>query len=146
MILRPPLSTLTDTLLPYATLFRSFPRVIARLDEAVELVADRAESPDQNPIRAAGTDDARLWGPPPGGYGSGILPVLEQGSWRTQADLAEVYLAWSGFAYGRDRHGDADPDGMARRFSALELAVKNQDNREQALLQPEHYPQHTRRT
>src|SRR3546814_6972715 len=90
MILRPPLSTLTDTLLPYATLFRSFPHVIALLDEAVELVADLAESPDQNPIAAAGTDDARIWGPPPGGYGSGILPVLEQRSEEHTSELQSL--------------------------------------------------------
>jgi cobaltochelatase CobN len=131
-----------DVTLRISGFFRdAFPHVIALLDEAVELVADLAESPDQNPIAAAGTDDARIWGPPPGGYGSGILPVLEQGSWRTQADLAEVYLAWSGFAYGRDRHGDADPDGMARRFAAIQVAVKNQDNREHDIFDSDDYLQ-----
>jgi cobaltochelatase CobN len=67
--------------------------------------------------------------------------VLEQGSWRTQADLAEVYLAWSGFAYGRSRHGDADPEGMARRFASIEVAVKNQDNREHDIFDSDDYLQ-----
>jgi len=131
-----------DVTLRISGFFRdAFPHVIALLDEAVELVAGLDEPPDQNPVRAAGTDDARIWGPPPGGYGSGILPVLEQGSWRTQADLADVYLAWSGFAYGRDRHGDADPHGMARRFAAIEIAVKNQDNREHDIFDSDDYLQ-----
>ncbi|MFP5321427.1 MAG: cobaltochelatase subunit CobN [Acidimicrobiia bacterium] len=131
-----------DVTLRISGFFRdAFPHVIALLDEAVALVAGLDEPPEQNPVRAAGTDDARLWGPPPGGYGSGILPVLEQGSWRTQADLAEVYLAWSGFAYGRDRHGQADPDGMARRFAAIQVAVKNQDNREHDIFDSDDYLQ-----
>jgi cobaltochelatase CobN len=98
-------------------------------------------SHDHTPVRAAGANDARLWGPPPGGYGSGVLPVIEQGSWRTQADLADVYLAWSGFAYGRDRHGDADGDAMRRRFAAIEIAVKNQDNREHDIFDSDDYLQ-----
>jgi cobaltochelatase CobN len=131
-----------DVTLRISGFFRdAFPHVIALLDDAVALVAALDEGNDVNPVRAAGADDARMWGPPPGGYGSGILPLLEQGSWRTQADLAEVYLAWSGFAYGRHRHGDADPEAMRRRFAAIEIAVKNQDNREHDIFDSDDYLQ-----
>ena len=131
-----------DVTLRISGFFRdAFPHVIELLDDAVALVAALDEPAGQNPIAAVGALDARLWGPPPGGYGSGILPVLEQGSWRSQADLAEVYLAWSGFAYGRGRHGDADPDGMRRRFSVIEVAVKNQDNREHDIFDSDDYLQ-----
>ncbi len=45
----------------------AFPGVVTMLDDAVGLVAARDdESPEQNPIRAAGTDDARVFGPGPG--------------------------------------------------------------------------------
>jgi cobaltochelatase CobN len=70
-----------------------------------------------------------------------VLAVIEQGSWRTQADLADVYLAWSGFAYGRARHGDADGEAMRRRFAAIEIAVKNQDNREHDIFDSDDYLQ-----
>jgi cobaltochelatase CobN len=120
-----------DITLRISGFFRdAFPHVIDLLDDAVRLAGGLDEPDEDNPVRAAGTNDPRLWGPPPGGYGSGIGALLEQRSWRTDADLAEVYLAWSGFAYGRGRHGTADPDGMRRRFAAIEVAVKNQDNRE----------------
>jgi cobaltochelatase CobN len=131
-----------DVTLRISGFFRdAFPHVIELLDDAVSLVAGLDEDGEANPIRAAGAGEPRLWGPPPGGYGSGILPVLEQGSWRSQADLAEVYLAWSGFAYGRGRHGVADPAGMRRRFSAIEVAVKNQDNREHDIFDSDDYLQ-----
>jgi cobaltochelatase CobN len=131
-----------DLTLRISGFFRdAFPHVIELLDDAVQLVATLDEDADSNPVRTAGGEDARMWGPPPGGYGSGILPMLEAGSWRDQADLAEVYLSWSGFAYGRDRHGEEAPEGMRRRFSAIEVAVKNQDNREHDIFDSDDYLQ-----
>ncbi len=134
-----------DVTLRISGFFRdAFPHVIELLDDAVRLVAaidDSEEDDTQNPVRVNGADDARLYGPPPGGYGSGILPVLESKNWRTDADLAEVYLAWSGFAYGRDRFGEAAPEAMARRFAAIEVAVKNQDNREHDIFDSDDYLQ-----
>jgi cobaltochelatase CobN len=131
-----------DVTLRISGFFRdAFPHLVALLDDAVHLAGDRDEPPELNPVRAGGTEDARIWGPPPGGYGSGILPMIERGSWRTDADLAEVYLAWSGFAYGRDRFGEAAPEAMRRRFAAIEVAVKNQDNREHDIFDSDDYLQ-----
>jgi cobaltochelatase CobN len=131
-----------DVTLRISGFFRdAFPHLVALLDDAVRLVGGLDEAGGDNPVRAAGTGDARIFGPPPGGFGSGILPVIERGSWRTDADLAEVYLAWSGFAYGRDRRGEAAPEAMRRRFAAIEVAVKNQDNREHDIFDSDDYLQ-----
>ena len=132
-----------DVTLRISGFFRdAFPHLVALLDDAVRLVAARHdESDDDNPVRAAGDADARIFGPPPGGYGSGILPVLERGSWRTDADLAEVYLQWSGFSYRRGAMGHAEPEAMRRRFAAIDIAVKNQDNREHDIFDSDDYLQ-----
>ncbi len=131
-----------DVTLRISGFFRdALPHLVDLLDDAVRLVAGLDEDPADNPVRAAGTDDARIWGPPPGGYGTGILPLIERGSWRTDADLAEVYLAWSGFAYGRGRAGEPAPEAMRRRFAAIEVAVKNQDNREHDIFDSDDYLQ-----
>jgi cobaltochelatase CobN len=131
-----------DVTLRISGFFRdALPHLVSLLDDAVRLVAGLDESDADNPVRAAGATDARIWGPPPGGYGTGILPLIERGSWRTDADLAEVYLAWSGFAYGRHRFGDAAPQEMRRRFAAIEVAVKNQDNREHDIFDSDDYLQ-----
>ncbi|MFP5320006.1 MAG: cobaltochelatase subunit CobN [Acidimicrobiia bacterium] len=132
-----------DVTLRISGFFRdAFPHLVALLDDAVRLVAGLdGERDDDNPVRAAGAADARIFGPPPGGYGSGILPVLEKGSWRTDADLAEVYLAWSGFSYRRDAMGEPAPEAMRRRFSAIDVAVKNQDNREHDIFDSDDYLQ-----
>jgi cobaltochelatase CobN len=131
-----------DVTLRISGFFRdALPHLVSLLDDAVGLVAGLDESDADNPVRAAGAADARIWGPPPGGYGTGLLPIIERGSWRTDADLAEVYLAWSGFAYGRHRFGDPAPQEMRRRFAAIEVAVKNQDNREHDIFDSDDYLQ-----
>jgi cobaltochelatase CobN len=131
-----------DVTLRISGFFRdAFPHAVALLDDAVALVAGLDETDEDNPIRAAGSADPRVFGPPPGGYGSGVLALIESKAWRSDADLAEVYLAWSGFAYGRNRHGEPADEAMRRRFAAIEVAVKNQDNREHDIFDSDDYLQ-----
>ncbi len=82
-----------------------------------------------------------MFGPGPGCYGTGILELLDQGTWRSDDDLAAVYIAWSGYSYGTDGYGVAAPDTMRRRFAAIDVAVKNQDNREHDLFDSDDYLQ-----
>ena len=60
-----------DVTLRISGFFRdAFPHLVALLDDAVHLVAGLDESPEDNPVAAAEAADARMWGPPPGGFGS----------------------------------------------------------------------------
>jgi cobaltochelatase CobN len=117
----------------------AFPGVIDLLDDAATLVGGLDEPADDNPVRAAGLDDARVFGPGPGAYGSGVYQAIEGRAWRSRADLAEVYLAWSGHAYRRGMAGVVAPDQVRRRFAAIEVAVKNQDNREHDIFDSDDY-------
>ena len=92
-------------------------------------------------MRATGTDDPRIYGPGPGAYGVGILQLLEQRSWRSDDDLAAVYIAWSGYSYGRGGFGVPAEGAMRRRFAAIDVAVKNQDNREHDIFDSDDYLQ-----
>ncbi len=112
----------------------AFPHLVALLDEAVELAGFSADG------------DPRIFGARPGGYGSGILPLLESRGWRSDDDLAEVYVAWGGWAYGRSATGPgitgrSAPEALRRRFAAIEVAVKNQDNREHDIFDSDDYLQ-----
>jgi len=60
---------------------------------------------------------------------------------RRDDDLATVYLAWSGYAYGRDGYGVPAPEAMRRRFQLIDVAVKNQDNREHDIFDSDDYLQ-----
>jgi cobaltochelatase CobN len=131
-----------DVTLRISGFFRdAFPGLVALLDDAVSLVAALDEPPDQNFVRAHGIDDPRIYGPKPGAYGAGILAVIDSGDWETADDLAAVYRAWSGWSYRRGRFGAADPEAMARRFAAIDVAVKNQDNREHDIFDSDDYLQ-----
>ena len=70
-----------------------------------------------------------------------MLQLIEQRNWRSDDDLAAVFIAWSGFSYSRRGYGVADEDAMRRRFAAIDVAVKNQDNREHDIFDSDDYLQ-----
>ncbi|HMG27774.1 MAG TPA: cobaltochelatase subunit CobN, partial [Acidimicrobiia bacterium] len=119
----------------------AFPNLVQLIDDAAALVAGLDEPPASNPVRAHAGGDPRIFGPAPGGYGSGILPLLESGDWSSDDDLAAVYLSWGGYAYGRVGFGVAAGDAVRRRFAAIDVAVKNQDNREHDIFDSDDYLQ-----
>ncbi|HEX2275343.1 MAG TPA: cobaltochelatase subunit CobN, partial [Acidimicrobiales bacterium] len=131
-----------DVTLRISGFFRdAFPNLVHLLDDAVALVAGLDEPVESNFVRAHGGDDPRIFGAKPGAYGSGILPLLESRDWRSDEDLAAVYLAWGGYAYGRAGMGVAAPEAMRRRFATIDVAVKNQDNREHDIFDSDDYLQ-----
>ncbi|GGL18573.1 cobaltochelatase subunit CobN [Mangrovihabitans endophyticus] len=131
----------------------AFPHVVAMLDDAVRMVADLDEPPEQNFVRAHATTDrdahgdwrratTRIFGSRPGAYGAGILPLIDSRNWRDDADLAEVYAVWGGFAYGRDLDGvPARPD-MENAYRRIEVAAKNIDTREHDIADSDDYFQY----
>ena len=131
-----------DVTLRISGLFRdAFPHVVALFDEAVSLVEALDEEAPSNPLVVEPKGEARIFGPAPGSYGSGILPVIESRNWQTDDDLAAVYLAWSGWSYGRSGMGVPAGDSLARRLAGTEIAVKNQDNREHDIFDSDDYLQ-----
>jgi cobaltochelatase CobN len=131
-----------DVTLRISGFFRdAFPGLVELLDDAVRMAASLDEDPADNFVRAHGSDDPRVYGPSPGSYGVGILQAIEQRDWRSDDDLAAVYMAWSGWSYGRDGYGVPAGDAMRRRFAAIDVAVKNQDNREHDIFDSDDYLQ-----
>ncbi|MFL6065440.1 MAG: cobaltochelatase subunit CobN [Friedmanniella sp.] len=131
----------------------AFPHVLAMLDDAVRLVAGLDEPPEQNHVRAhaqadlAGHGDerratTRIFGSKPGSYGAGILPLIEAGNWRDDQDLAEVYTAWGGFAYGRDLDGQPAREDMEANYRRISVAAKNIDTREHDIADSDDYFQY----
>ena len=131
----------------------AFPHVLAMLDDAVQKVAALDEPPEQNYVRAHARADlaehgderrstTRIFGSKPGSYGAGILQVMESGTWRSDADLAEVYTAWGGFAYGRDLDGAPAADDMRTNYRRIKVAAKNIDSREHDIADSDDYYQY----
>lgn len=83
----------------------------------------------------------RIFGSKPGSYGAGILQAIDDGSWQSDEDLANVYTAWGSYAYGRRQHGVSAVREFRRRFAAIDVATKNQDNREHDIFDSDDYMQ-----
>lgn len=128
-----------DVILRISGFFRdAFPHVIALLTEAFSQAAASPE--DDNPL-SKDVRSPRIFGPKPGAYGSGILPLIEARNWRSNEDLAKVYLTWSGYSYTASEFGKYNPEAMATRFRRIQIASKNQDNREHDIFDSDDYMQ-----
>ena len=128
----------------------AFPHVIALLDDAIAAVAGLDEPADANYLRAhADADTAahgdrrrattRIFGSKPGAYGAGLLPLIDARNWRTDADLAEVYAVWGGYAYGRGLDGREARADMESAFRRIAVAAKNTDTREHDIADSDDY-------
>ncbi|MCW2516385.1 MAG: cobN, partial [Mycobacterium sp.] len=131
----------------------AFPHVVTMLDDAVSLVAGLDEPAEQNYVRAHAQADlaehgdhrrstTRIFGSKPGTYGAGLLQLIDSKNWRDDADLAEVYTAWGGFAYGRGLDGAAASDDMNRQYRRIAVAAKNIDTREHDIADSDDYFQY----
>ncbi|HEY3060798.1 MAG TPA: cobaltochelatase subunit CobN, partial [Chloroflexota bacterium] len=138
----------------------AFPHIIAVLEDAVRQVAELDEASEENPLRAryqvdrarlevSGVDAEtasrqaryRVFGSKPGTYGAGILPLIDAGNWKTSADFATAYVNWGGYAYTGDDYGvDARPQ-FETVLGRVEVAAKNQDNREHDIFDSDDYLQ-----
>jgi cobaltochelatase CobN len=131
----------------------AFPHVVMMLDDAVRLVALLDEPDEHNYVAAHARADladhgderratTRVFGSKPGSYGAGILQVVEAGTWRDDKDLADVYTAWGGFAYGRGLDGSAAADDMRTNYARIKVAAKNIDTREHDIADSDDYFQY----
>ncbi|MFE6283783.1 cobaltochelatase subunit CobN [Streptomyces sp. NPDC057877] len=131
----------------------AFPHVVGLIDDAVRTVAELDEPADANFVRAHVDEDAaehgdrrrataRIFGSKPGAYGAGLLPLIDARNWRSDADLAEVYAVWGGYAYGRGLDGRAARGDMETAFKRIAVAAKNVDTREHDLVDADDYFQY----
>ncbi|WP_405806082.1 cobaltochelatase subunit CobN [Streptomyces sp. NBC_00210] len=143
-----------DVTLRISGFFRdAFPHTIALLDDAVRLAASLDEPGDMNFVRAHTQADlathgderratTRIFGSRPGTYGAGLLQLIDSRDWRTDADLAEVYSVWGGYAYGRELDGRPARAEMETAYKRITVAAKNTDTREHDIADSDDYFQY----
>ncbi|HWG27673.1 MAG TPA: cobaltochelatase subunit CobN [Actinospica sp.] len=131
----------------------AFPHVISLVDDAIQAVAELDEPDELNYVRAhTRTDESghgdrrrattRIFGSKPGAYGAGLLPLIDARNWDSDADLAEVFAVWGGYAYGRGLDGREARTDMDAAFRRIEAAAKNQDTREHDIVDSDDYFQY----
>ncbi|MGR4851879.1 cobaltochelatase subunit CobN [Streptomyces sp. LARHCF252] len=143
-----------DVTLRISGFFRdAFPHTIGLLDDAVRLAASLDEPASVNHVRAHVKADlaehgderratTRIFGSRPGTYGAGLLQLIDSRDWRTDADLAEVYTVWGGYAYGRELDGRPAREEMETAYKRIEVAAKNTDTREHDIADSDDYFQY----
>lgn len=143
-----------DVTLRISGFFRdAFPHTIGLLDDAVRLVAGLDEPAGSNHVRAHAQADlaehgderratTRIFGSRPGTYGAGLLQLIDSRDWRTDADLAEVYTVWGGYAYGRELEGRPAREEMESAYKRIAVAAKNTDTREHDIADSDDYFQY----
>ncbi|MEL7177884.1 MAG: cobaltochelatase subunit CobN, partial [Pseudomonadota bacterium] len=131
-----------DVTLRVSGFFRdAFPQQMALVDSAARAVMAMDEPEDQNPAKAAGGAPHRVFGSKPGAYGAGLQAMIDERLWADKADLAEAYLEWGSYAYGKDSDGAPARTAFEARLGQVEAIVQNQDNREHDLLDSDDYYQ-----
>jgi cobaltochelatase CobN len=136
----------------------AFPHLIELLDQAVQTIIDLEEPFELNfprkhahltaqtlaeggmPVETAQREARyRIFGSPPGSYGAGMLPLIDGQNWVNDADLARVYLRWGGYAYTTTEQGVPAETAFAAALSTVQVATKNQDNREHDIFDSDDY-------
>jgi cobaltochelatase CobN len=124
-------------------LFRDlFPAQIALIDAAVQAVAAREETDDENPLatarRAANGSGAtrleRIFGTAPGTYGSGVEDLLGRDTGRES--IGAAYLAATSHSYGGAAgDGSEAPGVFAQRVARTDILVHPSDDPARDLLE-----------
>lgn len=148
-----------DVTVRISGMFRNaFANVIDLIDNAVKMVALLDETSEENYIIKHINEDIadliskgndidtahrkasyRVFGCKPGAYGAGVCDIIQAKDWKVMDDLAEVYVAWSGYAYGTGIYGQSAPELFKKRLSVMDVAVMNYDSREYEMLDADDY-------
>ena len=148
-----------DVTLRISGLFRdTFPTLIKLLEDAVNIVSQLDESDEINYIRKNLKDDieklledgysfndaenlskVRIFGCPPGTYGTGVRVLIESQQWETRDDLGQAYINWSSHAYSSNYHGAKLENMFVKRLKNIDITVKNEASVELDMLESDDY-------
>ena len=148
-----------DVTLRISGLFRdTFPTLIKLLEDGVNIVSQLDEDDEINYIRKNLKDDiekllkegynfseaenlskVRIFGCPPGTYGTGVRILIESQQWETRDDLGQAYINWSSHAYSSNYHGTKLENMFVKRLKNIDVTVKNEASVELDMLESDDY-------
>ena len=118
----------------------NFPNCLELVDEAVQAVAALDEPDEMNFIRKhaldklkeenAPADDPQAWrratyrvfSSKPGTYMPGVNLAVYASAWKTEADLADVFVYWNGYAYGKNVFGEESPNELIHSLKTVDVS------------------------
>lgn len=135
-----------DLFSPTVQLLDRAVRLVANLDEPLELNYARAHVLAQMSDEACEFDDAavRVFSNAPGNYGTNVNFMVMDSQWAREETLGDLFVTRKCFAYGRDSQGRTI-DGrearvaMDRALSRVEATYQNIDTIEVGITDVDHY-------
>ncbi|MGB3944409.1 MAG: cobaltochelatase subunit CobN, partial [Methanothrix sp.] len=158
-----------DSLVNICGFFRDmFPNVVELLDDAFNMVAKLDEPLDMNYVRkhslenrerlssaeAPGGEEGpcnldekalgriangRIFGPRAGEYGTRMLPLVEDSIWKTEEELAEVYVQSMSFLYARNLHAARWEGAYRSNLARVDLVSQVRDTTDREIVDLDHY-------
>lgn len=135
-----------DLFSPTVQLLDKAVRVVAQLDEPLEMNYVRKHVLEQVESEACALDDAavRVFSNAPGNYGTNVNFMVMDSQWEREETLGDLFVTRKCFAYGRDSHGRAFEGrearvAMDRALSRVEATYQNIDTFEIGLTDVDHY-------
>lgn len=132
-----------------------FPMTVELIDKAVKTVAALDEPGEWNYVRKhtlanlqqlqenspeqANEESlwkqatSRIFGSRPGTYGSGVNLAVYASAWKDEKDLADIYVYWSGYAYGEDKFGEEAQDQFINQLRTVNVTFRNNGTDEKDL-------------
>jgi cobaltochelatase CobN len=130
----------------------TFPYLLELINEAVELVGNLDESPQENFIKESinklqqkGVEnpDARVFGPPPGKYNTNLTEIVSAGQWGEESELANDYLDNMSFAYMKKQKVKKNKRLFSENIGEINLMSQIRDSSEYHITDLDHYYEFT---
>ena len=135
-----------DLFSPTVQLLDKAVRVVAQLDEPLEMNYVRKHVREQVEQEACAVDEAavRVFSNAPGNYGTNVNFMVMDSQWEREETLGDLFVTRKCFAYGRDSRGRAIEGrearvAMDRALSRVEATYQNIDTFEIGLTDVDHY-------
>ncbi|HOI40003.1 MAG TPA: cobaltochelatase subunit CobN [Methanobacterium sp.] len=138
-----------DVMVTISGLFRdTFSYTVGVLDQAIRQAALLQESPNDNYVRKHYLEDlekytqsgmnsvdadilagARIFGPPPEAYGTGLGQLIPSTSkWDDEADLLDTYLSRMSYIYGSSVYGLSGLEAFKNQLKNVDATIMVRDN------------------
>ena len=117
----------------------SFPECLYYIDDIIRYVAALDEPPEMNFVRKHSLEKldnagqvrndveeweaatTRIFGARPGAFRSGVNLAVYASSWKNEKDLADIFVSWNQYGYGRKMFGKEMPDSLTESLKTVDI-------------------------